>query len=183
MRAVYSVCKIIAEGCPSARIRKITEYSSHKTAFRVCGRRPFCQHDSMAEFRRNLGKLLAEARICRQVTEGFFGTTQHAHDTGNPKWDVNVLLVYNDAGYQHSLQHKISQLQEELCSLVNKLFTLKGPAKLTREWLQHFAPSRAACSPVCTPSQEHLYRSPSKVLEAPSDLDYPQIENATDSTL
>ena len=72
MRAVYSVCKIIAEGCHSARIRKITEYSSHKTAFRVCGRRPFCQHDSMAEFRRNLGKLLAEARICRQVTEGFF---------------------------------------------------------------------------------------------------------------
>ena len=103
-----------------------------------------------------------------------FGTTQHAHDTGNPKWDVNVLLVYNDAGYQHSLQHKIPQLQEELCSLINKLFTLTGPAKLTREWLQHFAPSRAACPPVCTPSQEHLYRSPSKVLEAPSDLDYPQ---------
>ena len=103
-----------------------------------------------------------------------FGTTQHAHDTGNPKWDVNVLLVYNDAGYQHSLQHKIPQLQEELCSLINKLITLTGPAKLTREWLQHFAPSRAACPPVCTPSQEHLYRSPSKVLEAPSDLDYPQ---------
>ena len=103
-----------------------------------------------------------------------FGTTQHAHDTGNPKWDVNVLLVYNDAGYQHSLQHKIPQLQEELCSLVNKLFTLTGLAKLTREWLQHFAPSRAACPPVPTPSQEHLYRSPSKVLEAPSDLDYPQ---------
>ena len=72
MKAAYSVCKIIAEGCHSARIRKITEYSSHKTAFRVCGRRPFCQHDSMAEFRRNLGKLLAEARIFRQVTEGFF---------------------------------------------------------------------------------------------------------------
>jgi hypothetical protein len=93
-------------------------------------------------------------------------------DVGNPKWDVNILLVGNQAGYDGCFnpdpQVTTASLKRNLIQAINELLNLSTP--LTWARTQHHWPMEG--HPDVSLEEELdaiLYKPPNKVTAAPSD--------------
>jgi ribonuclease HI len=101
-------------------------------------------------------------------------------DTGHPKWDINILLVGNQEGFETCFPNPESSsktLKEALVRAVNQHAHPSIP--LTWARLQHHWLAKPHPGPVEQPEGDNLddklYRPPTKVKGAPSDEDAPSL--------
>ena len=98
-----------------------------------------------------------------------------AEDTGHPKWDINLLLVGNEAGYQECFPDRglsSSTFKKRLIEAVNEHAHPSTP--LTWGRLQHHWPDHAPSTrDTYAQLDSILYRPPDKIKTAPIDESLP----------
>jgi ribonuclease HI len=94
-----------------------------------------------------------------------------AHATGHPKWDVNILAVFNAPACIDSAKEQ--EFRVELCKTINEALRLQGPHQLSEAWLQEWLTLSQQQQPLPPARGSHLYRPPQAVLQAPPEQNSP----------